>query len=628
MSAGARPSAEVPDGAQVNIAFGQARQYNVRDGDLHVHHGDPSYRVDKFRPHRPGVPLAVRRQPSRLLAARHQVVDFTGRERELAELAVWRDDPDLGLACRLVHGPGGQGKTRLAARFAQQSAELDWTVAYAVHRSYDAAPTAGLDAALVTGSPGLLLIVDYAERWPTGDLLALAQDPLLRTGVPTRVLLLSRPAGGWWDSLVYRLDRFDMATDQMALRALADTVAARTLVFTAARDRFAALLDVLEPDQISSPTRLGEDAFGLVLTVHMAALAAVDAHARGDTSPADPAALSAYLLNRERDHWQSMYDNDQRVRTPSPMMARTVFTATLTRPLPYSDGVSALRRVGIPSPEQVLDDHRLCYPPADPATVCEPLYPDRLGEDFLALHTPGHDLTSYQPDPWADTTVAHLLSGAEDLEGDQRLPGYTPQVVTVLIETARRWPHIGRRQLFPLLRERPDLALAAGGIALARLADLPDVDLGVLEALEALLPTGRHVDFDLAAAAIAARLTSHRLAATNDPADHARLNFALGYRLTNAGRREEALAATSKAVEVYRRLAGVNPGAFEPDLALALNNLGAMLSNLGRREEALEATSEAVEVYRRLAGVNPGAFEPDLALALNNLGIRLSNLGR
>jgi hypothetical protein len=93
----------------------------------------------------------VRRQPSRLLAARHQVVDFTGRERELTELAVWRDDPDLGLAVTLLHGPGGQGKTRLAAQFAQQSAELDWTVAYAVHRSYDTAPTAGLDAARVNG---------------------------------------------------------------------------------------------------------------------------------------------------------------------------------------------------------------------------------------------------------------------------------------------------------------------------------------------------------------------------------------------------------------------------------------------------------------------------------------------
>lgn len=135
----------------------------------------------------------------------------------------------------------------------------------------------------MTGSSGLLLIVDYAERWPLTDLLALAHDPLLRTGVPTRVLLLSRPGGGWWDSLSHHLEDADIATDQMPLTALADTVAARTAVFTAARDRFATLLDVPDPDRIPAPDRLGEDAFGLVLTVHMAALAATAAHARDET---------------------------------------------------------------------------------------------------------------------------------------------------------------------------------------------------------------------------------------------------------------------------------------------------------------------------------------------------------
>ncbi len=46
---------------------------------------------------------------------------------------------------------------------------------------------------------------------------------------------------------------------------------------------------------------------------------------------------------------------------------------------------------------------------------------------------------------------------------------------------------------------------------------------------------------------------------------------------------------------------------------MALNNLGIRLSNLGRREQALQATEEAVELYRRLAAANPAAFEPDLA---------------
>jgi hypothetical protein len=48
-------------------------------------------------------------------------------------------------------------------------------------------------------------------------------------------------------------------------------------------------------------------------------------------------------------------------------------------------------------------------------------------------------------------------------------------------------------------------------------------------------------------------------------------------------------------------------------LATSLNNLGRDLSNLGRREEALAASQEAVDIYRRLAQTRPDAFLPDLA---------------
>jgi hypothetical protein len=340
-SGGARE--DVVEGRQLNIARDRATQYIVGHGDLVVHQGEPlNYRVVEVRAHRPSVPVSVARQPSRLLAARYQVVDFTGRAEELTRLAGWRDDPNLGVTLRLVHGAGGQGKTRLAAEFAQRSAALGWVVAHGVHRSYDTPPTTELDAGRVMEGRGLLVIVDYAERWPVSDLLALAQDRLLRTGVPTRVLLVARPAGEWWDSLAYRLqDRFEMPADEMALAALADTSAARVAVFGSARDRFAGLLGVSDPGRIAPPAHLDEDAFGLVLTVHMAALVAVDAHVRGQVPPADPVALSAYLLRRERDHWVSMFDNGQRVATPPRMMARAVFTATLTRPLPYPVGVGS-----------------------------------------------------------------------------------------------------------------------------------------------------------------------------------------------------------------------------------------------------------------------------------------------
>ena len=55
-----------------------------------------------------------------------------------------------------------------------------------------------------------------------------------------------------------------------------------------------------------------------------------------------------------------------------------------------------------------------------------------------------------------------------------------------------------------------------------------------------------------------------------------------------------------------KALAKDRPDAFLPDLAMSLNNLGIRLSNLGRREDALKASQEAVDIYRALAKDRPG----------------------
>jgi tetratricopeptide (TPR) repeat protein len=52
------------------------------------------------------------------------------------------------------------------------------------------------------------------------------------------------------------------------------------------------------------------------------------------------------------------------------------------------------------------------------------------------------------------------------------------------------------------------------------------------------------------------------------------------------------------------------------DLALSLNNLANRLSDLGRREEALKVAEEAVGHYRALAEARPDAFNAELAQSL------------
>ncbi|MFJ9646134.1 tetratricopeptide repeat protein [Streptomyces sp. NPDC101206] len=654
-----------------------------------VHQWKPAYRIEGF----PAAPRPVRaralaEQPSRLLRATHEVVPFTGRGTDLTELARWRDDPAEHLAVRLVHGPGGQGKTRLASHFADLSRRAGWTVWQAIVNETGADP---VDARPLRNlGSGVLLVVDYAERWPTSDLHGLLRDPLLhRAGVPVRILLLARPAGVWWEVLhTWIEDHLDAPGGAHALPPLADAPRARADLFRQARNRFADHLGLppATADGIDTPPDLDTDEdYAQVLTIHIAALAAVDARLHDDVAPTDPARASAYLLKRERGHWAALHKRPHEpLSTPPQAMGRTVLTATLTRPLGRDPhGWDALRRVGLADTEAaadtILDDHRYCYPPPgiDPAgtpPVLEPLYPDRLGEDFLGLSTPaaGPDTPHPVPgavDDWADRAAERLILGRTG--GDPPAP-WTRDTLAVLIETARRWPHVATGQLYPLLKAHPELALRAGGTALAALAAITDVRITVLEAIEPHFPPGRHTDLDLGIAAIADRLARHRLANTQDPFAHAVIHDALAVRqfyagmhaeavrtaetalqawrrltrsdpayaprlasclsnlgvcLSEAGRRAEALTTTEEAVEISRRLATSDPALYEPDLATSLSNLGGDLATAGLRTEALATSQEAVDIYRRLASHNPTAHEPDLARSLTNLGKNLAAAG-
>ena len=61
----------------------------------------------------------------------------------------------------------------------------------------------------------------------------------------------------------------------------------------------------------------------------------------------------------------------------------------------------------------------------------------------------------------------------------------------------------------------------------------------------------------------------------------------------------EALAAIEEAVKVRRRLAGANAAAYEPALAMSLNDLSNRLAEAGRRDEAERANREAAELKER-----------------------------
>ncbi|MFD3940150.1 hypothetical protein ACFWSF_24790 [Streptomyces sp. NPDC058611] len=602
--------------------------YGVIGADIHVFgDGRPVYVLRRWAGAPSADPEWLLELPSRMLSARHEVVPFTGRERDVTALRTWRDT-SRRFAARWVHGPGGQGKSRLAARLGAESCAEGWLVTVAVHGSGTVLPPPGSQDLRAEGAIGVLLIVDYADHWPLPDLAWLFSNALFhRPGLPARILLLARDATGW-PAVRATLADVEAATSRQVLEPLADDGEEggdRAAMFRAARDAFADRYGLPAPRAIGPPVALAEPEFGLTLTVHMAALAAVDARRTGRRPPADAAGLTTYLLDREQRHWARLADAPGHV-TPPAVMNRAVFAAALTGAVERRTGTAAVNSLRLPLPtETVLADHGACYPPADPAlpTVLEPLTPDRLAEEFVALTLPGHP-ADYPAHDWAPAALDALLPQTDAAPAAPWLS----RAMTVLTSAAGRWPHVRQQHLYPLLRKAPWLAVAAGGAPLGALVALDDIDVDLLEAVEAYLPRRDDPVLDPAAAALAVRLAEHRMAATEDPAEHAAVQLNLGSNLSGAGRYDESLAAVERAVALYEGAARADPQRYEPDLARALNNLARELDREGRGDEALRAIESALAIRRRRLRPGRDSDTADLALSLSNYAIRMQRAGR
>ncbi|MDQ8705352.1 tetratricopeptide repeat protein [Streptomyces sp. LHD-70] len=667
---GAAADPRVQQTIRVESGFG----YGVVGADLHVFPDrGPVYLLGEHPGTAPAPDGAwLLDQPSRMLNARYRLVDFTGRERERTELTAWRDGPGPRLSATWLHGPGGHGKSRLADEFAAESAAAGWKVVTATHGPgtvLASAPESGADLR-PDGARGLLLVVDYADRWPVSHLAWLFSNRLLAGALPTRLLLLARSATAW-PAVRSTLEDVMAGTRDQELRPLGTSGGdprARPAMFAAARNCFAARYGVPDPAVIAPPKDLERPEFGLVLAVHMAALVAVDAHVRGEQAPHDLAGLSAYLLNRERRHWTRLWENRLEgldFGTPPSDMDRVVFTAALTGALAPEEGGALLAGLGLERPLRLLTDHGACYPPAEPGAVLEPLYPDRLAEDFLALSLDGHRVTGYPATPWAAPTARTLSTRGPD----GALPPSVTRGLTFLAAAAApgRWPHVAGH-LEQILRQDPSVAVAAGSAALTALAET-DLPASVLAAVEACFPEFGQLDLDAGIATFTARLVAERLPATADPAERGRLHQSLGFRLGRAGRAREALAADEEAVRCFRQaaagtsatapsraadlatgllhltqhaydadapdralhaaeeaaalfqdLAAADPATHEPGFALALAQVGRGLAAAGYPDRATAPTERAAGIFWRLTATQPGRYETGLALALNNLG--------
>ncbi|WP_156371110.1 hypothetical protein [Nocardia arizonensis] len=581
--------------------------YGAIGADVHVlGNGSPLYLLLNHRQVESPRSSWLTALPSRMLNARYGVVEFTGRRVERDDLHTWcRSSPRL--AVRWLHGPGGQGKTRLAAEFASEAVAKGWKIVTAIPGAGAVLPQPGSQDLRLDGAAGLLLIVDYADRWPLHHLMWLLSNALLyHKNIPTRVLLLAR-SSRLWPALHAAIEGRRIQADTYQLHAVTDTdsMHERRRMFLTGRDCFARHygLSPGETASIHPPTVLGEDEFGSILTIHMAALMAVDARINQIvTTPADPTSISAYLMRRERLHWATLYEN--RIRgadflTPPDVMAAVVFVAGFIGPALYGAALtalsSALRTLGSNiSVERVIADHSTCYPPSESGYALEPLYPDRLAEDYLAQCFATSSASDKGAHPWAEQLLFRVMSDVRDGTSDHILS----RALGLLADSSSRWLH-----LVPVLgiivSAAPEMALRAGSNVLttiARIETLPRI--ARLEFARLIvrgeIPADRGVD--AGTAFMAERLLQNFPDHPNSEGSKALITLKMAQHFAMAGLHDRAVPAYEKASDLLATVADSEDSkVWLSRLAEAYSGLRHSSSVCGNFEAALDAANAAYE---------------------------------
>ena len=619
--------------------------------------------------------------PALLLHAKHRVVPFVDVDNRRQDLIDWTLGRGMhqpqATAGRVIHGPGGLGKTRLLIEIIRDLTTEGWLAGF-LNRGTLGHATRGpqLERLVRTGrdARGLLLTVDYAEG-RAEEVIALAELMSEREhggGGPARLVLLSRGAGDWWRELSGRNPSvavlFGIGEEAMDTTRLADVPAGEMRL------------------------RLWRDA-AIALKSHLVSAGHSEVIARDPAAPAD-AALAARLsaLQRHPDYarplaiqmeallWLRGVSPEPGERGIAPMLERMVALerahwekvthgvseAALNR------GVAQITAVqGVEERERAITLLQMdAYfgmrsGEAAAAIVGEisKLYGEEVAAERGSAIRSKERLAPLEPDLIGEHHVA-TVADAELIDGCLRWIDTEPaeaqqkrrrDLLTVL-QRATLPEHgavaAGRAcgLLDGLINTRLSL-LAAEMVAvmietpgaLARILDerLNAMHEAALVAIDAALPEQSLtlMELSLRVAERRANLARDSAASTDNTADAAPpdagqkvlsrladcLNT-LGVRLSNLGRHEEALGATQEAVGIYRRLAQTRPDAFLPDLAMGLTNLGIRFFYLHRHKEALAPSQEAVDIYQRLAEARSDVFLPPLARSLGNLGNRLFSL--
>jgi tetratricopeptide (TPR) repeat protein len=575
--------------------------------------------------------------PAFLLEAQRRVVAFHGRDQAMADLVSWATSGPR-IAVKVVHGPGGQGKTRLAHELTRHlnAPEHWWSTVWV---SGHTGPQE-LEVVKDTTVPSLL-VLDYAEA-RTGQIAAVLHAcARRRSATPVRLLLLARTVGEWWEQAntaashtlagLATLDYLPSLTPHIPDRRSEYRTAVQHLVHALPRTGTAQDWERIA-SRLPDPVLEGPE-WDTVLSVHLRALA--DLLDTAHPGPAAPPGVSVEdrVLSHETRYWQATAADhglhSPELRQPLRDALAMAFTLTASTQQSADDLVAAVPALADQPAARRLQVRRWIASlyPAREAGVWGQLQPDRLLERFL-----GRRLTADPAlfDPYLDTITP--------ADAERLVTLYTRAAAhPALADLAEQLTRLCTRYMGRLGPTVIDVAAQVENPhpiiqALETTTADPGTPTSILRRLNGALPLSSQ-RLAVWAERLTARLVEvDRERTAQDPGtylpDLAKSLNNQAVRLADLGRFVEALDSITEAVQHYRALAEQHPDAHLPDLAASLNNQAADLGDLGRTEEALDSITEAVQHYRALAEQHPDAHLPDLAMSLNNQAVRLGDLRR
>lgn len=575
--------------------------------------------------------------PAMLLNARYALSPFMDTHGLRTDLLQWAQ-ADRPVAGKLIHGPGGLGKTRLMVEVCAELRKQGWAAGFVetppetdrqAHRQ-------ALEQLIDTErGAGLLLVLDYAERRHE-EAAVLANRMTVaarnRPGRSLRLALLSRAAGDWWDRALgdsSDLQKLFGPTDVLKLTALTSAEDRERLLdgaLTALRDRLLALgrpVNDASAEALRSAIRRDPN-FDRPLMIQAAALLHLEATVSDEM---DSAALLDAMVRLERHYWRLSLGtsaNDSRLTA----VGRGAAQITLANGATRGDAESLLlsdkyyARVAPSEVAAPLGDLLRFYGSTNEAL--RPVEPDLIGEHLAA--TEGDERLLEACLGWAGQdrsrrrNILTLLNRASREEHGSKAARATALLNGVILAHSQT-----------LAEDIVAVALETPGTLAQRIRDLaPTLELDACDALLSAVP-GNTQRLAAAAQALAEAIVRHLRLLSSTTRDAKRISFALTLALNNhatrllaVGRNEDALEASGESAEIGERFSSAD---LQLHLPTSYQLQGSALVQLGRFKEAFVPASKGLAIRRRRAAIEPGE-RYQLAGELLAMSVVLSGLNR